>query len=269
MASGKKIAVFALSEPETGSDAANVQTRYEETDNGFVINGTKKWITCGDIADIFLVIASNGTKVSAFIVDRELGGITTSRLSGMLAGKASHIAEITFENVLVPKENLLGIEGGGFTYVVNTALDHGRYSIAWAGVAIAQEAIDAMVTYARKRSQFGQKIYNFQLIQGIIADATTKVHAARALCLKAAEMRTENHEDAVMETNMAKYFSSKIAMKIATDAVQVHGANGFTDKFPVERLFREAKVLEIIEGTSQLQQEMIAQFALRKYYVKN
>jgi len=268
LASGELLAAFALTEPEAGSNAAGVQTKYDDEGDHFVLNGVKKWITCAGIADVFLVFATNGEKVTAFLVERSSPGIEIVPIKDLLAGRSSHMAGISFEDVKVPRENILGVEGGGFAYVVNTALDHGRYSIAWAGVAIAQGALDAMVNYARRREQFGQKIHNFQLIQGIIADATTKIHAARALCLKAGEMRDADHEDATMETNMAKYFASKIAMEITTDAVQVHGANGFTSEYPVERLFREAKVLEIIEGTSQLQQGMIAQFALKKYYSK-
>jgi alkylation response protein AidB-like acyl-CoA dehydrogenase len=228
----------------------------------------KKWITCGDIADIFMVIATNDTQISAFIVERQFDGVSTKPLKGLLASRASHVAEVTLDNVEVPESNLVGIEGGGYTYIVNTALDHGRYSIAWAGVAIAQEALDAMVKYARSRSQFGKKLHHFQLIQAMIGDATTKVHAARALCMKAGELRRANHDDAMIETNIAKYFSSKIAMDITIDAVQLHGGNGCCNEYPVERLFREAKILEIIEGTSQVQQEIIAKYALSRYYKK-
>ncbi|MCU0288129.1 MAG: acyl-CoA dehydrogenase, partial [Acidobacteria bacterium] len=148
----------------------------------------------------------------------------------------------------------------------STALDHGRYSIAWAGVAIAQEALEAMITYSRQRSQFGKKLYTHQLIQGIIGDAVTKVHAGRALCLRAGQLRKANDSSAVIETTIAKYFTSKIAMEVTIDAVQVHGGNGCYNKYPVERLFREAKVLEIIEGTSQVQQEIISSYGLRAYY---
>jgi alkylation response protein AidB-like acyl-CoA dehydrogenase len=268
MAAGEKIAAFALTEPEVGTDAQSIQTHYTKNGDAYIINGTKKWITCGDIADVFMVIATNGKAVSAFMVERKFAGVSSKPIRGLLASRASHIAELTFENVEVPAENLIGTEGGGFTYIVNTALDHGRYSIAWAGVAIAQEALDAMVKYARNRSQFGKKLHNFQLIQGMIGDATTKIHAARALCLKAGEMRKNNHDDAIIETSIAKYFSSKIAMQVTIDAVQIHGGNGFSSDYPVERLFREAKVLEIIEGTSQIQQEIISKYALLRYYVK-
>lgn len=263
---GEKIAAFALSEPEVGTDASGVKCQYSRVADSFVVNGTKKWITYGDLADVFLAIATDGQKISAFLIEKNMPGVSTRRITGMLASNASYIAEIQFDNVLVPAGNLLGVEGGGFTYIVNTALDYGRYSVAWAGVALAQEAIEAMVAYSRSRSQFGKKLHHFQLIQGIIGNAVTKTHAARALCLKAGEMRDAGHEDAVIETNIAKYFSSKAAMEITVDGVQVHGANGCSSQYPVERLFREAKILEIIEGTSQVQQEIISQYALKKYY---
>ncbi|MCK4765143.1 MAG: acyl-CoA dehydrogenase family protein [Candidatus Aminicenantes bacterium] len=266
MTSGKKIACFALTEPLVGTDARSVQTTYRKEGAKYIINGSKKWITCGCIADYFLVVAGGEKGIGAFLVEREFGGITTTPIKGLLAGRAAHIAEIEFEDVEVPAENIIGKEGSGFTYVVNTALDHGRYSIAWGGIGIAGEALDNMVTYSRQRSQFGRKLYKHQLIQGIIGDAVTKTHAGRALCLRAGEMRRDGHPDAVMETTIAKYFTSKIAMEITIDAVQVHGGNGCYNRYPVERLFREAKILEIIEGTSQVQQEIISSFGLRRYY---
>lgn len=267
MVKGEAIGAFALTEPNVGTDAKGVETSYRKEGKKYVLKGKKKWITLGDIADIFLVIASQDGKVTAFLVERAFGGVTTTPIKGLLAGRAAHIAEIEFNDVEVPEENIVGKEGAGFAYVVNTALDHGRYSIAWAGVAIAQEALEAMVTYSRQRSQFGQKIYHFQLIQGIIGDAVTKIHAGRALCLRAGELRKTNHDDAIIETTIAKYFTSKIAMEVTIDAVQVHGGNGCCNQYPVERLFREAKVLEIIEGTSQVQQEMISRYGLRKHFV--
>ncbi len=266
MARGEKIAAFGLTEPDVGTDAKSIKTSYRKEGDKFIINGAKKWITFGNMADIFLVIARGEKGISAFIVERERKGVSTTAIKGLLASRAAHIAEINFEEVEVPEENLICKEGTGFTYVVNTALDHGRYSIAWSGVAIAGEAVDAMVAYSRKRSQFGKKIYNHQLIQGMIGDAVTKLHAGRALCLRAGELRKANDSSSVIETTIAKYFTSKIAMEIAIDAVQVHGGNGCCNAYPVERLFREAKVLEIIEGTSQVQQEIISSFGLRAYY---
>jgi alkylation response protein AidB-like acyl-CoA dehydrogenase len=265
MAEGKKIGSFALSEPEIGSNARGVKTSYRKATDGFVISGKKKWISFAAIADFFIVVAADGEKVTAFIVERSAKGVTTKRIPGMLGCRAAYVSEIDLENVLVPPENMVGKEGSGFPYVVGTALDHGRYSIAWGGVAIAQSSLEAMINYSRRRTQFGKKIYEFQLVRGLIGDAVTKTHAARALCVKAGEMRQEGHQDAITETAIAKYFTSKVALEVASDAVQVHGGEGCSQNYPVERLFREAKILEIIEGTNQIQQEMLARFALRKY----
>ena len=265
MARGERLAAFALTEPEVGSDAKSVRTRYEADGEYYIINGTKKWISLGDIADLFLVIASNDDKVTAFLVGRGTDGVTCLPMKGLMAGRATHLAEINFENARVHKSSIVGKEGNGFTYVVNTALDFGRYSIAWGGLAIAQEAFEAMVAYALRRKQFGKGIYNFQLVQGMIGDAMTKLAAGRALCLRAGQLRNERNVDAIIESTIAKYYTSKIANEIATDAVQIHGANGFSNKYPAERLFREAKTLEIIEGTSQVLQEIIGNHALAKY----
>lgn len=265
MAKGRKIGAFALTEAEIGSDARSVLTRYEEDGGDYTLNGRKRWASFGDIADFFLVFAARDGRVTAFIVERGMEGVSTRRMSGLLAARASHIAEIELRNVVVPRGNVLGKPGGGFPYVAGTALDHGRYSIAWAGVAVAQECVDAMVRYARSRKQFGKRIAEFQMVQGMIGNAVAKTHAARALCVHAAGLRKTGEEEAVTMTVIAKYFSSRVAVEVAGDAVQVHGGNGCINEYPVERLFREAKTLEIIEGTSQILQQMIAKYGLRKY----
>ena len=265
MAKGEVLAAFALSEPEIGSDAGNVRTEYRRIKDEFVINGAKKWITMGGLADVFLVFARNEGISSAFLVPADNSGISIQPMSGLMAGKASYVAEICFDDVVVKKENLLGKEGIGFSYVANTALDHGRYSIAWGGLGIVQAALESMVTYARSRKQFGKGIHSFQLVQAMIADALTKVTVGRAMCLRAGQLRKSNHTDSIIETTIAKYYISKIANEISSDAVQVHGGNGISDKYPAERLFREAKVLEIIEGTSQLLQTVIASHGLAKF----
>ncbi|OFX86557.1 MAG: acyl-CoA dehydrogenase [Bacteroidetes bacterium GWF2_33_16] len=269
MASGDKIGAFALTEPDVGTDAKSVKTNYVRVGDTFVINGNKKWITFGGIADFFIVIASNNDEITAFIVDRNLEGVQTKRINGLIGSRAAFVAEVEFKDVHVSENCILGQIGNGYSYIVNSALDFGRHSIAWAGLAIAQESLDSMVSYARQRKQFGKAIYTYQLIQGIIGDAVTNIHAARSLCLSASKMRMEKHEDSIIETSIAKYFTSKIANKIASDAVQVHGGNGCSNNYPVERLFREAKILEIIEGTSQIQQEIISKFGLRRYFKSN
>ncbi|KZE51915.1 acyl-CoA dehydrogenase [Brevibacillus parabrevis] len=268
IARGEKVGAFALTEPGVGSGAKDVKTSYEKTGDKYRITGRKKWISFGEIADFFIVIASDPTTnaISAFLVDREQEGVHIRKIEGLLSCAASQLADIELHDVEVDADKLIGKEGMGFTGIANFALDQGRFNVAWMGVGLAQEALEVMVTYARKRNQSGQKIFNFQLIKGIIGDAVTNVHAARSLCQEAARMRADNHPDAIVQTTMAKYFSSVVANKVAADAVQVLGANGCCNLYPVERLFREAKILEIIEGSSQIQQQIIAMHGANRYY---
>ncbi|MER6911894.1 acyl-CoA dehydrogenase family protein [Streptomyces sp. NPDC000594] len=265
LATGRKIGCFALSEEGAGSDAASITTTYRKQGDVFVLNGRKKWISFAGIADLFLVMATDNGTNSAFLVERDMAGVEIQPMSGFLGNRATHIAEISFTEVEVPAENLVSAIGVGFSFVTNTALFHGRYSIAWAGVAIAQAALEVMCTYATGREQFGVKIGAHQLVQKMVADAVTQVGAARELCRRAGRLRMERSPDAVMETHVAKYFSSTIAQQVTSDAVQILGGNGCWDRYPAERLFREAKILEIIEGTSQLQQLMIADYGYKKF----
>lgn len=262
---GEMLGAFALSEPEIGTDAKSIRTNYKRDGDDYVVNGRKKWISFGEIADYFIVIASDHKDITAFIIERNLLGVSIYPIKGMLANRAAHIAEIEFKNVRIPKRNVIGKPGAGFSFIVSSALDHGRYSIAWAGVAVAAESLDHMATYAKKRKQFGRKIGEYQLVQRMISNAVANTHAARALCINAGELRSRNASNAVSETTIAKYFTSRIAMKIASDAVQVYGGAGCSNQHPVERLFREAKLLEIVEGTSQIQQQIIARYELRSY----
>jgi alkylation response protein AidB-like acyl-CoA dehydrogenase len=266
MAKGEKIACFALTEPNVGSDAAAIETTYREESDAFVINGRKRWITYGAIADYVLVLAALNGVCSAFLVERGTPGFESQPIKGLLASRAAHLGELTFREVRVPKNHLISQEGGGFSFVANQALFHGRYSIAWAGLALAGAAIEEMCTYARSRKQYGRMIGQHQLVQGLIADSVTSQHASRALCERIARLRHENDDDAVMETNIAKLHTSRAAMEITTRAIQVLGGVGCSDQYSVERLFREAKILEIIEGSTQIQQMMISNFALRRYY---
>lgn len=262
---GEMLGAFALSEPEIGSDARGVKTIYRQDGKKYILNGRKRWISFAEIAGFYIVIASCESKITAFIVERDRPGVTVYPTKGMLANRAAHLAEIQFADVRIPAENVIGKPGSGFTFVVNNALDHGRYSIAWAGVAIAQESLDCMATYARNRKQFGRKIGEHQLVQIMISNAVAKAHAARAICIKAGEMRSQGKSQAGSETAIAKYFASIIANEIASDAVQTFGGKGCSNRYPVERLFREAKLLEIIEGTSQIMQQIIAKYGLRNY----
>ncbi|TDC02157.1 acyl-CoA dehydrogenase [Micromonospora fluostatini] len=265
LARGEKIGCFALSEEGAGSDAASVATSYIRKGDSFVLNGRKKWISFAGVADLFLVLASDNGVPSAFMVERDMPGVRTRPMSGFLGNRATHIAEVELDDVEVPAENLIAGVGAGFGFVVNTALLHGRYSIAWAGVALAQAALEEMCSYATRREQFGVKIGTQQLVQKMVADTVTNVAAARELCRSAGRSLARRDADAATETIIAKYFSSTIAQRATSDAVQVLGGNGCWSGYPAERLFREAKILEIIEGTSQLQQILIADVGYKKF----
>lgn len=268
LASGEVIGCFALSEPGAGSDAAGITSSYRAVAGGYLLTGHKKWITYGAIADLWLVLAKaqDSDQISAFLLDRRQVAVQSRPMQGLLASRGAHLAELWFEDTFVPADAMLGKAGMGFSMVANTALFYGRYSIAWGGLAIITAALEEMVTYARSRSQFGSKIAQNQLIKAMIADATTSLHCGRALCEKIAALRTANDDSAVPETNIAKYFTSRAAVEVTNHAVQLFGGNGLWQAYAVERLFREAKVLEIIEGSSQIQQLMIAGQSLRDYY---
>lgn len=266
MVRGDRLACFALSEANAGSDAGSIQTRFEETSEGYRINGKKKWITYAGIADLFLVFASNDGVLNAFLVERDYPGVSTNPMRGLMASRGAHLAEIVLDDVLVPKQNLVGRPGMGFTFVANTALFYGRFSIAWAGVALARAAVEEMATYARSREQFSNKISKHQMVQALLADSITALHSARAICERISHMRINNDDQAVVETNIAKLHTSRVAKLAADNAVQVLGGNGLWQGYSVERLYREARVLEIIEGSTQIQQMLIANYGLRNYF---
>ncbi|MCR6105816.1 acyl-CoA dehydrogenase family protein [Salipaludibacillus agaradhaerens] len=265
LSDGTKIGCFALSEPTAGSDANSIKTSYVLDGNQYILNGKKKWISFAEIADFFVVIATDGKAITAFMLEKEMSGLIIKPMRGLLGSRASHTAELHLNNVKVPKENIIGQEGSGFSFVVNTALFNGRYSIAWGGLGLATSALEEMSRYSRKRKQFGVKIGNHQLIKSIIGQAVTDVHAGRALCERAGRLKEEMSDQAIIETNIAKYFTSKAAVKITSDVVQVFGGNGCIEDYPAERLYRDSKILEIIEGTSQIQEVMLGNYGLKKY----
>lgn len=264
-----KIAAFALSEPDIGSDARSIKTTYKQVDDYYVLNGKKKWITFGAKADYYCVLASDGEKVSAFIVNKDDEGLSYKHMNNLMAANASYLAEIELNDVKVKKENLLGAEGTGFSCITNTALDNGRFCVAWTGIGLAQDAFDRMINYSVKRTQFGSKLYKNQSIKEIIAISAVELKASRELGLRASVSRKSGSNNRISDAIIAKYHSSKIAMEIATKAVQMHGANGLDPQFGVERLFREAKILEIIEGTTQVLNPIIAIQSIQDFRSNN
>lgn len=262
LAKGEKIAAFGLSEPETGSDAKNVVTSYEETEEHFVINGVKKWITCGQRADVFVIIARKEEAVCAFIVERNDPGVEVVPLNSVIGTKASLIAEIRLKDVKIAKENLLGRKGLGFLQIVNTALDNGRYSVACGSLGIALACLEDSIRHAKTRTQFGVPLKDHQLIKQKIANMITAVKATRLLCYNAGFLRHKKDPNAFIQTSLAKYFASKAATEAASEAVQLHGALGLDETLSIQRYFRDSKVMEIIEGSSEIQQIMIADYAI-------
>ena len=265
LASGAAIAALGLTEPDVGSDAKAVKTAAALSGDSCVLNGTKRWVSFGQIADVFLIFAQSDGKPAAFLVERERQGLAVVPITGLLGTKASMLGELHLNECRIPKDNVVGAIGFGFSHVASTALDHGRYSVAWGCVGIAQACLDSCLQYASERKQFGNHLRDYQLISRMITDMIVNVKAARLLCYQAGYLKSKGDPDAMMETMIAKYFASTMLSKVASDAVQIHGANGCSSDYSVQRHFRDAKVMEIIEGTTQIHQINIARYAYQGY----
>ena len=266
LASGKKLGCFALTEPEAGSDASNLKTTAVLKGDHYVLNGNKLFITNGKVAEVALVFAmtdkSLGYKgISIFIVERGFPGYSVGKVQQKLGINASGQCELYFEDCLVPKENLLGEEGGGFKIALAT-LDGGRIGIAAQAVGIAQACLDECLKYSKERVQFGQPIAKFQAIQWMLADMSTEIEAARLLTYRAAFLQDKGERYSA-QASMAKLFASETAMKATTKGIQIHGGYGYMKEYPMERFFRDAKVTEIYEGTNEIQRIVIASSILK------
>lgn len=260
LVSGEAIGAFGLSEPEVGSDAKSLQTTATLQDTTYVINGCKKWITYGQIADLYLIFAQCDGKVSAFLLERNTPGLSVQPLHDMLGTRASMLAELHMEDCHIPKENLVGGRGFGLASVATSALDIGRYSVAWGCVGLAQRCLELSLHYANTRKQFNVYLKDHQLIQRMLTNMITQIQAARLLCYQAGHSKDTGAPETIMETWIAKYFTATAATQIANDAVQIHGANGCSTEYPLQRYLRDAKIMEIIEGSTQIQQITIAQY---------
>jgi alkylation response protein AidB-like acyl-CoA dehydrogenase len=259
---GESVGAFALTEPDTGSDARGGTMTAERTGAGFVLNGTKKWISFGQRAGIFLVFARLDGDPGAFVVERGTPGFSTEPISGLLGLRASELAKLTFDGCVVPGENLISSGRLTFDLLATGSLDYGRFSTAYGAVGLAQACLTASLDYARKRRQFGAPLGDHQLVRELLTEMISSVEAARLLCRQAGALRTAGHRDAVRQTLIAKYVASRTGSRVANDAVQLHGANGVGPDYPVQRHLRDAKIQEIIEGTNQIQQLQIADLTL-------
>lgn len=268
IASGQRLVAFGLTEANAGSDAAGVQTTAKLEGNEYVLNGTKQWITNGGEAEIYTVIAmtdkNKGARgASAFIVEKGTPGFTFGKKENKLGIRASSTRELVFENCRIPKENLISKEGMGFIVAMKT-LDKSRTGVGAQGVGVAQGAFDAAANYARERHQFGQPVISFQAVQHMLADMATQIEAARALVYSVAKYVDSGIKDVSKESAMAKLFATDVAMKVTIDAVQVMGGAGYMREYPVEKMMRDAKILQIYEGTNQIQRNVIGQALIKE-----
>jgi len=266
LAKGEEIGAFAATEPSAGSDLGAMKTTAVLKSNKYIINGDKTFITSGSEAGIIIIFAvtdkNAGSKgISAFIVENTMNGFKVGSIFEKMGINANLVSELIFEEMAVPKENLLGKEGEGFKIALAT-LDGGRIGIAAQAVGIAQAALDESIEYSKQREQFGRPIAKFQAIQWMIADMATRIEAARYLVYNAAYVKDKG-ERFSKEAAMAKLFASETAMEAVIKAVQIHGGYGYTKEYTVERLFRDAKITEIYEGTSEVQRMVIANSLLR------
>lgn len=271
LAQGKKdgelyIGAFLLSEPEAGSDASSQRTTAEDKGDHYILNGTKNWITNGNSASVYLVIAqtdaSKGSHgINVFIVEKNWPGVTVGAKENKLGIRGSDTHSIIFNDVIVPKENRIGADGFGFTFAMKT-LAGGRIGIASQALGIAAGAYDFSLKYSKERKAFGKEIMHHQIIQFKLADMATRIAASRLLCYKAA-WEKDNGLDYTVSSSMAKVFASETAMWAATEAVQIHGGYGYVKEYHVERLMRDAKITQIYEGTSEVQRIVIGRAILK------
>lgn len=266
LASGKKIGAFCLSEPEAGSDATSQRTTAEDKGDHYLLNGTKNWITNGGTASVYLVMAQTDPEkghrgINCLIVEKDMDGFVVGAKEDKLGIRSSDTHTLIFNDVKVPKENRIGEDGFGFKFAMKT-LAGGRIGIASQALGIASGAYELALDYSKTRKAFGKEISQHQAIQFKLADMATDVESARLLCLKAAWLK-DNGLDYDLASSMAKVYASEAAMRISTEAVQVHGGYGYVKEYHVERLMRDAKITQIYEGTSEVQRIVISRSILK------
>ena len=268
IASGKKLVAFGLTEASAGSDAAGVQTTAKLEGNEYILNGTKQWITNGGEAEVYTIIAmtdkNKGARgASAFIVEKDTPGFSFGKKENKLGIRSSSTRELIFENCPIPKENIIGRQGMGFIVAMKT-LDNSRTGVGAQGVGVAQGAFESAVAYAKERQQFGHPIISIQAVQHILADMATEIEAARSLVYAVAKYIDSGVKEVSKVSAMAKVFATDVAMKVTVDAVQVMGGAGYMKEYPVEKMMRDAKILQIYEGTNQIQRNVIGQALIKE-----
>jgi alkylation response protein AidB-like acyl-CoA dehydrogenase len=268
IAAGKRLVAFGLTEANAGSDAGGIQTTAKLEGNEYVLNGTKQWITNGGEAEIYTIIAitdkSKGPRgASAFVVEKGTPGFTFGKKENKMGIRASSTRELIFDNCRIPKENILGKEGMGFIVAMKT-LDSSRTGVGAQGLGVAQGAFEEAVKFARQRHQFGHPIISFQAVQHMLADMAIEIEAARALIYSVARYIDSGAKDISKPSAMAKTFGTDVGMKVTTNAVQIMGGSGYMKEYPVEKMMRDAKILQIYEGTNQIQRNVIGQEIIKE-----
>lgn len=260
MAKGEMLGAFCLSEPQAGSDAANIQTKAIKKGNNYVLNGVKQFVTSGQHADIAIVFAStdptqNGKGISAFIVPTDTKGYSVAKIENKMGQHASEIAQIVFDDLTLPLDNLLGELGEGYKIALSN-LETGRLGIAAQAIGMANEALDLSIAYAKERKTFGKHLYEHEAISFRLADMATQCEAATQLLLHAATLK-DNNIPCLKEASMAKLFASEMAERVCREAIQIYGGYGYLQDFPIERIYRDVRVTSIYEGTSDIQRLII------------
>lgn len=269
IASGEKLCAFGLTEAGAGSDFMGIRTRAVKKGDKYVINGSKLFISHGNVADIVTVFAKTDTQagirgLSCFIVEKDYPGFKVGKTEHKLGIRGSETAELIFEDMEVPAENLLSAEGSGWKIAMST-LDHSRPGVGAQGVGVAQGALDFAFKYAQEREQFNQVIGNFEAVQNMLVNMAIRTEAARLLVYKGMLSVINNHRDKSMYSSLSKAFGGDTAMKVTTDAVQILGGYGFTKEFPVERMMRDAKITQIYEGTNEIQRLVVSRHLMKNY----
>ncbi|KTD76564.1 acyl-CoA dehydrogenase family protein [Legionella waltersii] len=262
IATGETLVALALTEANIGSDLEHVETKLSDSEDGYNLSGSKRYITLGQLADLFLVLANYQGKPTTVLVERNTPGLKVSPMNDFLGLRSNMLAEIFFDDCPIPKAQVLGRIGMGLTHVTQTALNEGRYTTAWGCVGLGQACVDAARDYTHLRKQFNRALEEHQLIQKMMTEMIVHVKAARELCFYAGELRLQGNPAYLAETLVAKYAASKMAVLVSNHALQIFGAVGFDESYPVARYYRDAKVMEIIEGTSQMHEILIPKLCL-------
>ncbi len=262
IASGEMIAAFALTEADAGSDSFNLSTRAEKKGDTWILNGEKVWITNGAIADVFSVFARTEKGITGFVVEKKFGGVSIGKNEKKLGIKGSVTNTIAFDNVEVPAENIIGVDGRGFLVAMET-LNSGRLGLGAACFGAAKEMLELSVLYSKQRKQFGEPISKFQAIQFMLSDMATRIYAMENMVYKAA-FKHDNHEDITLDAAIVKLFCSEAVSEIADQALQIHGGMGFSAELPLERFYRDARILKIFEGTNEIQKLIISRQVLKQ-----